>query len=131
MCDECGGRVCAMLDGLIADYWRDFPRRAPRDFNLAEAHRPRYVPMDVRNAPKSAERPMGLLELAEHADDMGLSRDEFVSELKLRSQYAGPIDGWLSGKLPFGLIRKIILTCAEQILREQGARPQYSLLQAA
>jgi hypothetical protein len=120
-----------MFDELASDYWRAFPRQAPRNFMEAEPKRSKYVQMDVRNAPKSAMKPKGLAELVEHADDLGITREAFLQELSDRSQYPGPIEEWLRGKIPNGLIRKIILGNVEDILREHGARPAYSFKMAA
>jgi hypothetical protein len=131
MCEDCGGRICALFDDLISDYWQTFPRRAPKAFAEIEPKRSRYVPMDVRNTPRSAMKPLGLLQLVEHAGDLGITREEFLEDLVNRSQYSGPIQDWLQGKIPNGLIRKILLGNIEDILREHGARPVYSLKMAA
>ena len=131
MCEDCGGRICALFDDLISDYWRTFPRRAPKAFAEIEPKRSRYVPMDVRNTPKSANTQKGLSELVAHANDLGITSEEFLEDLVNRSQYPVPVQEWLQGKVPNGLIRKILLGNVEDILREHGARPVYSLRLAA
>jgi hypothetical protein len=111
---------------MISDYHREFPPAIQRELDT-EVHRPKYVPADVGNAPKSAMNPRGLQDLMDHVDDVGLTPLEFRQLLDKKTQLPEKIREWLEGKTPNGLMRKIILAAAEMILREYGARPQYSL----
>jgi hypothetical protein len=127
MCNQCGANLCAIFDRLVADYFRDFPAASPEE----ERQRPKYIPMDVRNAPDSAGDFASLTKLVEHAPEIGLPRMTFLAELSERSGFGNAIQMWMREKVPNGLVRKIILSCAEQILREHGAMPTMSMQLAA
>ena len=124
MCQECRTGICAMFDAMVRDYFREF-------WSAEEEGRPKYMPLDVRNAPESAATKTGFADMASAADGIGLTRMEFLAELSKRSGFGEAIMGWAKGKIPNGLARKIILTCAEDILKERGARPEMSMQQAA
>ncbi len=128
MCNDCVTDICAVLDALILSYWRDHP---PTREN--EGHkRPKYMQMDVRNAPKAAAEFDTLAELIRRAPGIGFKSWEFKTELAKRTRMGDVIEAWANeDKVPNGLARKMILSAAEDILLERGARPQYSLKQAA
>lgn len=128
MCDECLTDICVVLDALILSYWRDHP-----PVREGEKHkRPKYMQMDVRNAPKAAAEFDTLKELIDRAPGIGFKPWEFKTELANRTKMGDVIEDWANhDKIPNGLARKIILSAAEDILRERGARPQHSLKEAA
>lgn len=128
MCEECRTMICAMFDALVLDYFREFP---PRPQSLEEARRSKYIQMDVRNAPKSAQTTTGFKEMVEAATGIGYTPGEFMAELAKKSGFKDHVHNWARGKIPNGLARKIILTCAEEMIREAGAKPTMSLLQIA
>ena len=109
------------------DYYRDFPVQLGDD----EVKRKKYMPMDVRNAPKSAQTMNGFNEMVQAATGIGYQPGEFMNELAKRSGFKDHVHNWARGKIPNGLARKIILTCAEEMIRERGAQPQMSLLEQA
>lgn len=128
MCEECRTQICAMVDALISDYFRDFPQECVSE----ETHRPKYIPMDVRNAPKAATNENAFKDMVDAADGIGYTSGEFMGELAKRSGFKDHVHGWaMKGKIPNGLARKIILTCAEEMIRERGARPALTLLKKA
>src|SRR3989344_113984 len=108
----------------ILAYWRDHPPVREDD----EKHkRPKYMQMDVRNAPKAAAEFETLAELIKRAPGIGFKPWEFKTELATRTQMGDVIEAWANqNKIPNGLARKIILSAAEDILLERGAKPQYS-----
>ena len=88
--------------------------------------------MDVTNAPKAAAQFDTLKELIDRAPGIGFKGFEFKRLLAERTQLGEHIEAWANqGKIPNGLARKMILSCAEDILRERGATPQYTMAQAA
>jgi len=128
MCTDCVTDICAVLDALILSYWRDHP---PVQQNT-EHRRPKYVPMDVTNAPKAAAQFDTLKELIDRAPGIGFKGFEFKKMLAERTGFGEHIEAWANqGNIPNGLARKMILSCAEDILRERGAKPQYTMAQAA
>ena len=126
MCSTCETMICAMFDRLAADYFRSFPP-VERD----EHRRPKYMPADVSNAAESAASKNGFSEMADAADGIGMTRMAFLTELSQRTGFGDAVMGWATGKIPNGLVRKIILTAAEDILRERGASPEYRMAEAA
>lgn len=89
------------------------------------------IPLDVRNAPSAADGFNSLSQLIARAPGIHLSPEAFKQELAMRSGFGEAVEKWASAaKVPNGLARKIILTCAEEILRERGARPSLTLLAA-
>lgn len=124
MCTQCVTDICAVFDALVADYFREFPPA----FEEAGHRRPKYMPMDVGNAPHSAADFGTLKELIDRAPGIGFKPWEFKTELAKRSGLGEQIEEWANqGKVPNGLARKIILSCAEDVLLERGARPQLTL----
>ena len=126
MCIDCGG-ICTVLSRMIGDYHREFPA-ASHD---TEDWRPKYVPMDVQNAPKAAIDPAGLADMLEHVEGIGMSRLEFATELSRRSGLGEQVENWIHGRIPNGWARKLILINAEDIVREHGAHPVMSMQEAA
>ena len=122
MCEICDG-ICRIFDALVSEYYRDFPPISEEE----ERNRPKYMPLDVRNAPKAAASFTALKDLLDRAGDIGFRGWQFKAELVKRSGYGEWIDSWTNGKVPNGLVRKIILSCAEDIIRERGAQPSLSL----
>jgi hypothetical protein len=134
MCEECRTGICALFDGLVRGYFTEFrPELLPRpgEFDLSEKKRPKYMPADVGNAPESAATKDGFSKMADAADGIGFTRMEFLTELSNRSGYGEWIMKWAGGEIPNGIVRKIILTCAEDVLKEHGARPEMSMKLAA
>jgi hypothetical protein len=129
MCDDCATDICAVFDAMILAYWRDHPPVRTED----DKHkRPKYMQMDVRNAPKAAAEFETLAELIVRAPGIGFEPWEFKTELAKRTKMGDVIESWANeNKIPNGLARKIILSAAEDILLERGAKPQYSFKQAA
>jgi len=128
MCTQCVTDICAVFDALVLSYWNDHPPVRDDTDRL----RPKYMQMDVRNAPKAAAEFETLAELVARAPGIGLQPAELTAELAVRTQMGDVVDDWVCrGKIPNGLARKIILSAAEDILCERGAQPQYSLKQAA
>lgn len=127
MCDTCETLICAAFDALVVDYYRDHPPA----FESEEERRLKYMPMDVRNAPKSAQTTNGFNDMVEASTGIGYTPGEFMNELTKRSGFVEQVPNWARGKIPNGLARKIILTCAELIIRERDAQPTMSLLEAA
>jgi hypothetical protein len=116
--------ICAVFDALAARYYRDFPVVT----NENEYRRKKYMPMDVSNAPRAADGFDTLKSLIDRAPGIGFEPWEFKTELAKRSGFGEQIEAWANqDKVPNGLARKIILSCAEDILLERGARPQLSL----
>jgi len=129
MCKSCITGICAFFDALVADYHRDFPPAPAHDEE--RVRRPKYMPMDVSNAPESAASKDGFNNMALAADGIGMSRMEFLTGLSQRCGFGAAIMGWAQGKIPNGLARKVILTAAEEILRENGAQPKRTMQDAA
>ena len=128
MCTDCITDICAVLDMLIISYWRDHPPLQKDN----EHRRPKYVPMDVANAPKAAMELDTLKQLIERAPGIGFKGFEFKKLLAERTGLGEQIEAWANqDKIPNGLARKMILSCAEDILRERGATPKYTMAKAA
>lgn len=129
MCTDCVTDICAVFDAMILAYWRDHP---PVRQDSDKHRRPKYMQMDVRNAPKAAAEFETLAELIKRAPGIGFKPWEFKTELANRTQLGGVIEAWANeDKIPNGMARKLILSAAEDILRERGAKPQYSFARAA
>jgi hypothetical protein len=127
MCQECVTDICLVFDRLVAGYYQDHP--APRE---DEHKRDKYMQMDVRNAPQVAADFGTLKELIDRAPGINFQPWEFKTELAKRSGFGEQIEAWANAdKIPNGLARKIILSCAEDILIERGARPERSMKEAA
>ena len=116
-----------MFDNLVRDYHRDFPSELRDD----EERRKKYMPMDVSNTPKSAQTHSGFNDMIQAATGIGYTPGEFMNKLAKKSGFKDHVHSWARGTIPNGLARKIILTCAEDMLRKRGARPEMSLLEAA
>lgn len=128
MCTDCVTDICAVLDALILSYWRDHPPAQEKDGH----RRPKYVPMDVTNAPKAAAQFDTLQELIKRAPGIGFKGFEFKKLLADRTGLGEHIEAWANqDKIPNGMARKMILSCAEEIVRERGAKPQYTMAKAA
>lgn len=127
MCDTCETLICVLFDVLVRDYFRDFPARQED----VPAHRPTYIRLDVRNAAESAATKTGFKDMVEAATGIGYDSGEFLNVLAAKSGFKDHVHNWARGTIPNGLARKIILTCAEKIIRERGAQPTLSLLEAA
>jgi len=128
MCPTCVTDICAVLDAMILSYWHDHPPAREEDGH----RRPKYMQMDVRNAPKAAAEFDTLAELIKRAPGIGFEPWEFKTELANRTKMGDVIEAWANqNKIPNGLARKMILSAAEDILLERGAKPQHSLKQAA
>ena len=127
MCQECKTDICVMFDNLVRDYHRDFPSELRDD----EERRKKYMPMDVSNTPKSAQTHSGFNDMIQAATGIGYTPGEFMNKLAKKSGFKDHVHSWARGTIPNGLARKIILTCAEDMLRKRGARPEMSLLEAA
>ena len=129
MCTDCVTDICAVLDALILSYWRDHP---PVRQDGKKHKRPKYVQMDVTNAPKAAAQFDTLQELIKRAPGIGFKGFEFKKLLADRSGLGEHIEAWANqDKIPNGMARKMILSCAEDIIRERGAKPKYSMAEAA
>lgn len=127
MCNACETAICAIFDALVAGYYRDFPPPMPRNHD-GEHVRPKYMQMDVTDAPKVNANFESLAELIKRAPGIGFKPWEFKTELAKRSGFGEQIEAWANqDKIPNGLARKIILSCAEDILLERGAQPRLSL----
>lgn len=120
MCTRCDG-ICLMFGRLVLDLQRDSQpvRSAPE--------RPTFIPLELgreHNVPHEYASLDDLIKLAPE-------RWNFKETLAARSGYGKVVEAWANrDRIPNGCVRKIILTCAEQILRENGAKPEISLLAA-
>ncbi len=126
MCDTCETLICMLFDALVSDYFRDFPE--PQED--ASRQRATYMRLDVRNAAESAATKTGFNAMVEAATGIGYDPGEFLAVLAEKSGFKDHVHNWARGTIPNGLARKIILTCAENIIRERGAQPTLSLLAA-
>lgn len=126
MCDTCEALICAPFNTLVSDYFRDHPHLAAEP----EAYRSKFMPLDVRNAPKSATSTSAFKKLVAGATAIGYTPEEFLATLSSRSQFSEQVANWMEDRLPNGLARMVILTCAEKIIREAGAAPELTLLAA-
>ncbi len=127
MCDTCETLICVLFDNLVRDYFRDFPE--PQE--AARAYRPTYMRLDVRNAAESAATKTGFKAMVEAAAGIEYDPGEFLAVLAEKSGFKDHVLNWARGIIPNGLARKVILTCAENIIRERGAQPTLSLQLAA
>lgn len=126
MCATCETLICVLFDNLVRDYFRDFP--VPQED--VRARRPTYMRLDVRNAEESAATKTGFKAMVEAATGIGYEPGEFLAVLAEKSGFKDHVHNWARGTIPNGLARKVILTCAENIIRERGAQPTLSLLAA-
>ncbi len=121
MCEDCGG-ICAVLDRMIDEYLRMVDGGRHRRF---------FHPMEIPGK-NSATDSTTLSQFVEQAACIDMTPQELEAELVKRSGFAESVQGWLQEKrVPNGMIRKIILTNAEMIIRERGARPRLTLLKVA
>lgn len=127
MCDICELSICLFFDMLVMEYYRDNPPVSADE----EVRRPRYMPMDVRNAPQAAQSANAFSDMVEAAEGIGYAAGEFLNELGRQTGLPEQVVNWARGRVPNGLARKIILTRAEMMIRERGARPELSFLEAA
>lgn len=123
MCDECGAIICAIFDRMIA-----------RELSLLGAdigtHRGVH-PTNVAKATGVSDT-NDFHRLVGQSMDIGLTPQEMETELIRRTGYPDAVSQWIKEKkIPCGLVRKIILTNVEAILRERGARPARSAKELA
>jgi hypothetical protein len=70
-----------------------------------------------------------LSELLAEASCIDMTPEELGIAIKELTGYEAAIDGWIKeGKIPNGMMRRVILTNAETIIRERGLQPQKTLL---
>ncbi len=119
MCIDCGG-ICAVLDRMIDEYLSSGHEEGPgrRFFH------PTSVPGQT-----GPEDTTALSDLIEQAACIGMTPQQLEDELISCSGFAEPVANWVrEQKVPNGMVRKIILTNAEMIIRERGAQPSKSLV---
>lgn len=126
MCAVCDG-ICPFFEALVAAYFRAVPH--PPAFEV-ETSRRTFMSMELPNAPDAATETRQFADLIDHADLIGMSPDEFRGEIATRSGLTEQVGKWAMGIMPNGWARKLILTNAEDIIRERGAHPELSLLAA-
>jgi hypothetical protein len=119
MCEQCMTDICLFMDRLIEWELSGKPGREAA------------FKMDVTDkdlaVPATAFR-----EMVEAATGIGYQPGEFMNELGLRSGFKDGVSNWArNAVLPNGLARRVILQCAEMIIRERGAQPNLTLLKAA
>ncbi len=119
MCTQCDG-ICLMFGRLVLDLRRDSQPVQP------QSERRTFIPLELGRVHNVPHEYTSLGELIKMVPD----RWNFKKELATRSGYGEVVEAWAKGWVPNGCVRKIILTCAEQILRENGAEPAVSLLAA-
>ena len=131
MCEDCGG-ICAIFDRMI----EDAIRASGRTVGFSEGYRSRFHSTNVKGI-TGADGPKdeaSLHDLVEEAACIDMTPQELEAELSRRSGLGESISLWIREKrVPSGMVRKIILTNAEDIIREHGARPKHSvsMLEAA
>ena len=125
MCTTCETLICAIFDRLVVQYFLEFP---PTD---DESRRPKYMPMDVRDAPNAATTVEDFTKMVEASTGIGYDPNEFMHELGRQTELPEQVANWARGKIPNGLARRMILTRAEMMIRERGAAPELTLLRAA
>lgn len=129
MCDTCETAICLLFDELVRDYYIDFPPRLPH--REPSSSRPKYVSTEFSGTARAAASEERFGEMVQAATGIGYESGEFMAELGRLSGYKEHVHNWARGKVPNGLIRKIILTRAEMMIRERGAQPTLTLRQAA
>lgn len=130
MCTTCETEICAIFDELVAGYLRDFPPILAAD-ERPSRRRPRYMPLDLSDPVESEASKHRFNDMVQASVGIGYDPGEFMNVLAERTGFGDQVRNWARGKLPNGLARKVILTCAETLIRERGASPTQSLLQAA
>lgn len=124
MCTSCGG-ICAIVDRMIAEYRRQVTQEAE------SSHRRYFHPTEASGM-SGGEDTTSLAKLVEEAACIGMTPQELENQLKHDSGFAEPVAAWIQERqVPNGMVRKIILTNAERIIREYGAKPQLTLLETA
>lgn len=133
MCDVCETRICMLFDELVAGYYRDFPNEQPRNTAFdTDVRRSKYVSLEIGTRAEADETLNRFKDMVEAAVGIGYDPGEFMNRLGEMSGYGDWVRDWArNNKIPNGLVRKIILTCAEKLIRENGAAPRLSFAQAA
>ncbi|MCA9367957.1 hypothetical protein KC887_06895 [Candidatus Kaiserbacteria bacterium] len=122
MCDHCGAVICAIFDRMIMREVA-FLAVAAR---FSEGYRPKYYSLNVAGI-TSGEDADRLSELVARAEDIGMDVVSLEAEICARTKMPEPVKMWIRDEqVPNGLVRKIILTNVEEILKERGAQPQRS-----
>lgn len=127
MCKDCGG-ICARLDAMIAEFLEHL---GEREIGFSAGYRSRFHSTNVTGITGPADM-TALSELVEEAACIGLTPQQLENELIRSTGFGTAVQEWIrKQKTPNGLVRKIILTSAERILRNHGAQPELTLLRAA
>lgn len=135
MCEDCGG-ICAVLDRLILSHLamtgQPTPEVSAEDYlNAGGTKRKYFHPTEYIGA-RSGDDTMSFFDFIEEAARIGMTPQQLETEIASRCGFPEAVSSWIrEEKIPNGMVRKIILTNAEIVVRKHGAKPQMTLLEAA
>lgn len=138
MCEDCGG-ICAILDRMILEHvtMSGKPPEELREIGEmldgVNREKSRYFhPTEYVGGSTSWDDTANLSDLVEQAACIDMTPQDLEDEIAKRCGFVEAVKSWIQEKkTPNGMIRLIILRNAELIIREHGARPQLTLLEAA